>query len=44
MGMTMTMVSTDKTKPAPRDTHTENWRALSGARRASPACLYLRLC
>ena len=44
MGMTMTMVSTDKTRPAPREIQTENWRALRGARRASPCCFHLQLC
>jgi hypothetical protein len=41
MGMTMTMVSTDNTSPAPRDDHTENWSAFKGASRGSIACFHL---
>jgi hypothetical protein len=44
MGITMTMVSTDKTRPAPREIQTENWRALRGARRISPCCFHLQSC
>lgn len=41
MGMTITIVSTDNTKPAPREIHTEYCRPLSGARRISPCCFHL---
>lgn len=41
MGMTITMVSTDNTNPAPRDDHTENCSAFKGASLGSIACFHL---
>lgn len=38
----MSIPSTLRTRPAPLEIHTENFRVLRPARRSSAACLYLR--
>ena len=42
-GSNMSMPSKLRTKPAPRDIHTENFSVLRGANLGSDTCLYLKV-